>query len=441
MSKGKAKSINEQAIEFLYSKGPMSCRDLSQYIPYKYKSINTKLLELQDLGLVDVDKDRIWHLREGVTPQTLVTGELDMTTKEPGVIEPEEAAPKAPAITKSGGIPLDQRGMFVKHMVDIGVAPKDAIPTIADIFFSGDISNLKWLNKVLSQDAAGYVTHQQRRLMLGWWANTRMLEFDESEYGFSEGVKGEKGKAEAKGAKEVEKPERRLDPGMGWKVGRDKDGAWIAQPGGPMSYQEAVDAAERRALIDSYAQRPSEEEGEPAAEGEEAASARRGKGRGESMVEKMMLKMMDHFFDSTKGRGDGESETVKELRGEIARMREDKQDERFERLEGIIANVAARDPWDEYTHFQQQAQRFGYAPNVVTDQSPAVQLIKDSTEKLDKNVGRLMGIIERTALRSEEFQPETTRTSEQRETKAGDLLETAQGRSRSRQLRRDTFGL
>ena len=434
MSKGTGTSINERVIDLLYSKGSMTCRDLSQHIPYKYKSINTKLLELKELGLVDVDEDKVWHLREGVNPQTLATGEMDSTTKEPVV-------PGEPAITKSTGIPLDQRGMFIKHMVDIGCTPKDAIPTIADIFFSGDINDLNWLNQVLSQDAAGYVTHQQRRLMLGWWANTRRLTFDEEEYGFPEGTKGDKSKAEAKARKGEEKAERRLDLGVGWKIARDKDGAWIAQAGGPMSYQDAVDAAERRALIDSYTARPSEEEEEPVGELEEAVTGKRGKGKPQSFVEMMMQKLIEKAFAGDGGQNAAADARVEALQLQISQMREDKQEERFERLEGIIAGVSARDPWDEYNRFQNQAQRFGYGPNIVTDNSPAVQLIKDSTEKVDRNVSRIMGLIERTALHSEVFAPETTRTSEQREETAGELLATAEGRNRSRQLRRDTFNV
>ncbi|MBA7654783.1 hypothetical protein ES703_62676 [subsurface metagenome] len=70
-----------------------------------------------------------------------------------------------------------------------------------------------------------------------------------------------------------------------------------------------------------------------------------------------------------------------------------------------------------------------------------MQLIKDSTDKFDKNVGRLMGIIERTALRSEEFTPEQTRTPDQREHKAGELLHTVESRENSRQLRREVFNV
>ncbi len=59
---------------------------------------------------------------------------------------------------------------------------------------------------------------------------------------------------------------------------------------------------------------------------------------------------------------------------------------------------------------------------------------------MDKNVNRLVGIIERTVLKSEEFAPEKTRSPQERESKAVELLGEAQSRERSRGLRVDVFG-
>ncbi|GAH72996.1 unnamed protein product, partial [marine sediment metagenome] len=171
MTKTKTPSIVTQIVDKLYSEGSMKVAQMCETIKYSYKSVYTKALELQKLGLADKDDDGVWSLREGVTPQTLITGEI-------GGAEETEPGQKLPPIARSPGIPLDQRGMFIKHCTDIGIAPREAIPTIADIFFSGDINSLHWLNQVLAQDSAGYVSHQQRRLMLSWWANTRLLEFD-----------------------------------------------------------------------------------------------------------------------------------------------------------------------------------------------------------------------------------------------------------------------
>ena len=448
MSKTKTPSIISQIVEKLYSEGSMKVGQMCETIKYPYKSVYTKALELAKLGLAVKDDDGVWSLLDGVTPQTLLTGEIQAPgAEEPGAEgeEPGEGTPKttrklAP-IARSTGIPLDQRGMFIKHCTDIGIAPKEAIPTIADIFFSGDIDSLSWLNQVLSKEAAGYVTHHQRRLMMSWWANTRRLDFDEEAYGFPEqGEKGAGKDGKGKRGEEV-KTERRLDLGMGWKVGRDKDGAWIAQPGGQMSYQEAVDASERRALIDSYGRGGDESGGDETAEGEEGTPGRKGGKKTESLMEYMFKKMVDNMLEGGKGKAAGDSETVMKLTERIENMEREKTEDRMERMEGMVAQALARDPWEDYDRIEEMKKRLGGGASVVTDSSPAVQLIKDTTDKADKNIARLVGLMERTVLKSDAFSPEETRTPKDREQKAGELLGEVQSRDRSRGLRREVFNV
>lgn len=465
-----SKTINTMILENLYFKGPMSCRDLTQWIKkepgckdYKYKSIYSKLLVLESSHLLRRGQDGIWYLLEGVTPQTLITGEKEMTTtekseaeqvaeelrgetgeEEPGEEETTQAEKKTrrrnTPLTSSERVPLDQVSMFIQHMTAIGVTPRDAIPTIADVFFEGDIDDLNWLNRVLLRTAAGYVKARERRLMLDWWATTRQLPYKEEDYFTGEEEEPKDAKSKKPGAKADKKPERPLDAGMGWQVGKDRQGDWVALPGGELTYDEALDRAERRAMLASYGRDRAEDEGEAAGDGDEGAPVRKGKRQETSLVEKMMSKMVDHMFDGAGNQNAAADARVEALQAQIEAMREDKLEERFERLEGLIAQAAARDPWDEYNHFQAQAQRFGYGPNIVTDNSPAVQLIKDSSDKIDKNVARAVGIMERLILKSDEFSPEQTRTPGQREQKAGELLETAQTRDKSKNLRRETFG-
>jgi len=448
MTKTKTPSIISQIVEKLYSEGSMKVGQMCETIKYPYKSVYTKALELAKLGLAIKDDDGVWSLLDGVTPQTLETGEIQtVEAEEPGAEgeEPGEGTPKttrklAP-IARSTGIPLDQRGMFIKHCTDIGIAPKEAIPTIADIFFSGDIDSLSWLNQVLSKEAAGYVSHHQRRLMMSWWANSRRLDFDEEEYGFPTQGEGRDKKGGKGASKEEVKPEKRLDLGLGWKVGRDKDGAWIAQPGGQMSYQEAVDSSERRALIDSYGRGADEGGGEEGAEGEAGTAGRRKGAPKETMFEKMMMKMFESMIDGNTGKSAGDSDTVLRLTERIENMEREKNEDRMERMEGMVAQALARDPWEDYDRIEAMKQRLGGGSSGVTDSSPAVQLIKDTTDKADKNIARLVGLMERTVLRSDAFAPEETRNPKERESKAGQLLGEVQSRDRSRGLRKETFGI
>ncbi|MFH1486567.1 MAG: hypothetical protein ABIH46_10890, partial [Chloroflexota bacterium] len=355
--------------------------------------------------------------------------------------EEGEPGERTPPIVRSTGAPLDQKGLFIQELKNIGVQPKEVIPTIASIFFDGDIDSLSWLNAVLLKSAGGWVNHKQRRLIIDWWSHSRGLPYAEDEFFPDIDEGGKPGKAGAKGEKAEAKPEKRMDPGIGWEIGKDRDGDWVAMPGGPMSYQEAIDAAKDRQVIAAYARGRHEPEAEGEETGEEGIPARKGGKKTESLVEYMMKKMLDNMFEGKKGKEDGESATVQKLMERIENMEREKSEERMERLEGMVANIAARDPWEDYDRIEAMKQRLGVGGPVVTDQSPAVQLIKDSTDKMEKGMNRLIGVVERTALHSEEFTPETTRSSKQREEKAGELLGEVTQRERSRDLRRGAFGV
>lgn len=439
-------NIQQQVIEYLLKKGKQdpefagaSSREMAKKISYKAKSIESQCLLLEHAGLIFRNQEdehsspNIWQKREGVIVDTVKTGELEMTNPPS---EPTGATEKAPEASAD----LDQKQMFVDHLGKIGVTPKNAIPTIADIFFSGDIYDLTWLKQVLQKEAAGFVNPGQQRIIVSWWSHSRGLPFAEDEL-FPESEGDEKPRKGAAGkAGDDQRPERPLDPGMGWKIAKDRDGDWVAIPGGPMNYKEATEGAERRHLIGAYQLPKGDDDGEEPAEGDSPKASRRGVKREEPLVDKLMLKLIDKVFDGDQGRGSEADARVERLQEQMAAMQAERQEERFERLEGLVAQVAGRDPWDEYDKIQALKDRLGVGGGAVTDQSPAVQIIKDSSDKLDKNVSRVVGIMERFILREGNFQPEETRTPGERDTRAGELLDTARGREASRDLRRQTFG-
>lgn len=462
MSRREGKNITTQIVELLHTKGPMSVRDLGEHISFRRKSIHNKALILEKEGKVTIDDNKILHLVEGVTPESLGVGEVDMVTTPEEITDMEEEGnevtqpEKKPtqgsgrqtvqALLESEGIkgegqPLSQRQQFIQHMVRIGVAPRDAIPTIADIFFSGDTDDLNWLYQVLAKDAQGFVSKTQRRLIMSWWSRTRELDFDPDEYGLQEPGEIKTKKTLGKKGEDEEATRGPFDPGQGWMIAKDKDGDWIPIPGGPLTYPEAMNSAAQRQALKSYSDRfGTSDDDDTEEEGATKARSRAPK-REETVVEKMLLMMMEKMFDSNAGKSSGESETIRQLREKVEAMEQDRVEQRFERLEATIAANLSRDPWDDYDGFVKQANRLGWAPNVVTDSSPAVQLIKDSTDKLDKTGSRLLGLMERIALRGDVFEPEHTRTPEEKDTKAGQLLTQVSGNERSKALRRETFGI
>lgn len=404
-------SIWDRILALVEEHGPMTMDQLTEQIPYERKSILGKTIDMTKAGILVKDYESGAFSLKGAVPSS-------------------DGGAAVSVQTSKVGIPLDSRQGFIQRLGNIGVTPKEAIPTIADIFFSGDIDSLEWLDHVLRKDAAGFVNAHQARLVLSWWAQTRGLPYDPERFVFEE-VKG-KGEGSRVGKRVEEKAV--LDPGIGWKVGKDNAGDWVAQPGGPLTYLDALAAARERAALAIYAVAVEEEEGEE--EGE-------GKGRRpkrprpvETLADKLILQILTKTLEG----GGGQSDEVKRLTDKIERMETERQEDRFSRVEGLLAELTNRDPWEEYDRMKGWRESRGLETPLVTDQSPAVQIVKDTADKLDKNVNRLVGIIERTALRSEAFTPEETRSAEEQEHRAGQLLGQAEGREKSRDLRRKTFG-
>ncbi len=456
MSNGKrGPSIADRIVETLYDKGPLDCEGLVPHIPrVTYKSISTACLLLEKQSIIERDEERVWSLCPGVTPQTMIDGTRTEDGETPPGSESDDGAAEAegaaagkrrgsarPPVPPKEPVALDSKQKFINELKAIGVTPVTTIPTIASIFFEGDIDSLSWLNHVLKEVAAGWVTPRHRRLVMEWWARTRGLPFQEDEYSFvSEGeAKAKKG---ARGEEDEPAAGQTMDAGVGWKIEKDDDGDWVAIPGGPLAtYKEALEAAKQRQVLAAYAKRPTSGADDNGDDEEGERPSRKGGKRGETLVDKMMLKMLDNMMAGDQGKASAESDTIARLTDRIDGMERERTEERFERMEGLLAQALARDPWDDFQRITEMKERLGGGAPAVTDQSPAVQLIKDSTDKMDKNVGRLVGIMERMVLRDSDIKLENTRTPEAREDKAAELLSTVQDRARARGLRNSAFGV
>lgn len=232
----------------------MPIRDLTQAISFSYKSVYAKALQLRSMGLVEKGNNDLWRLSPGVTPLSLDTGKSTRLVRnsEPASSEIESMPVIDSETTIADQIPspgaiLDQRHDFIMRLVAVGVRPKEVTSTIADIFFSGDINNLTWLDSVLSRDAGGYILPHQRRLIFSWWARTRgLLYADEDLPGDESFWKKPNDAGEKTNPHALDRPP---DVGLGWIVDKNKRGVWIPMPGGPLTYDQALDHANRRNLL------------------------------------------------------------------------------------------------------------------------------------------------------------------------------------------------
>jgi hypothetical protein len=417
-------SVSDDILRALNEGGPMAIQQLYEATGHKKKTLQSKLYELRQAGKVARSQDGVYEVLatsgqgdnedEDILPPS--------ATDRPGPQSREARdtpGPQAQASPLRQPLSGDQE-KFRALLQDCDV--KKALDTITETFFAGDPEDLEHLASVLD-DARAYVSPLQRRLIVRYWA--RYIKRDvppllEERLTHQESEKGERSRP---GSEFVED--------IGWKVEKDKDGDWVPRPGGDLSYEKALKyAATMNATRGSSAEEDAGEE----EEGGGGRKRRRGGGR-----DPILTLLIERAFPDKDSRDD----EIRALREELDREREARQEERFNRLEGMVSSALSRNPVQEYMEMKQQVEAIEgpRQPPIVTDQSPTVQLIKDQSDKLDKNMNRLVGILERAVLRGqEEVIPEEHSTPEERDKRAERLLGRMEQATRSRELRQELFG-
>ena len=98
----------------------------------------------------------------------MINGRRKQTIKMQAVIQPitgkgvsslsnSPSGGQAQAKNESPVADIDQRSIFIQTLQAVECSPREAAETIADLFFSGNINDPKWLKRVLTQDAAGCI--------------------------------------------------------------------------------------------------------------------------------------------------------------------------------------------------------------------------------------------------------------------------------------------
>ena len=417
-------SVSDDILQALGQSGPMALQQIFEATGHKKKTIQSKLYELRQAGKVARNQDGVYEALAPAPP-----GE----DEDPDILPPaaqgrpdpqsrtgrDTPGPQAPANPLRQPLSGDQE-KFRALLQDCDV--RRALDTITETFFAGDPENLEHLVSVLD-DARAYVSPLQRRLIVRYWA--RYIKRDlppllEERLSRQEGDRADR-----------ERPGSEFVEDIGWKVEKDKDGDWVPRPGGELSYEKALKyAATMNATRGSAAEDGDEDDGEPSA----GKRRRRGGGR-----DPILTLLIERAFPDK----DSRDEEVKTLREDLNREREARQEERFNRLEGMVSSALNRNPVQDYLEMKQQVESIEGPRQlpVVTDQSPTVQLIKDQSDKLDKNMNRLVGLLERAMLRGQEdVIPEEHSTPEERDQRAERLLGRMEQATRSRELRQELFG-
>ncbi len=422
--------------------GPLVLQGIHVATGAKKKTLQSKLWDLRQ-------EKKIWRSEEGFF--SLVEVDVNPNGSAPQVDEQpeeEEGQPADGPVEQEGPVDQDVPGpqarevreapstvtsprqaaratisgdedRFKALLKDCGVVK--AIDTINDTFFRLDTDDIRNLLDVLD-DAKAFVNPQQKKLIVRYWLGY----MDTGE--LSPEVAARLGREQEKG-KPGEPESQMIDLGLGWKVERDKYGDYVAKPGGELkTYTEALRWATTMNATRPVEEEEEEEDGQP--------RGRRRSGGGASMISILLKAVIDRKSDP------GVDDRIQRLQEQLDQEREARQDDRFARLEGLLAQATSgpMDPVAELVRQKEQLVALGLVPTAqpsqITDGSPTVQIIKETGDKVDKNVNRLVGIIERLALRGHnELTPVGHAASEpEQEERAGELLDQINQGTRSREL-------
>ena len=173
----KQPTLRSRIVSLIIERGPTKLRDMTGILAARYRSLNTEALELRRLGVLEKDSEGAWSLVPGVNAATFgiqLVPSYQAGGDASGSISPPSTPVSSPDASRT---PQDD---FMETLASTGV--KKAVLSIADIFFSGDINDTRWLYHVLSWSAEGFVTEAQCKLMMAWWASHWGIPYDHDDF-------------------------------------------------------------------------------------------------------------------------------------------------------------------------------------------------------------------------------------------------------------------
>lgn len=402
----------DDVLKALNESGPLTANEVQTATGMNLKSVNARLYELRKQELV---------VRSGDGHFTATALERPPSNgHEPSSPLPDEG----PDVPRDVPGPQAQRkrepltgdaGRFRDLLQDCDI--RKGLDTITEGVFSGDPEDLDFVMSVL-EDARAFIPPMNRRMIIRTWARyiERVIPFKLEE----RLSKPPDGSQPATSESLVED--------IGWKVEKDRDGDFVPKPGGELTYTLAL----RHAATMNATRPPPDDDEEDEGDMVIETPGRRGKkGTNQTLMSLMIQKLLG---------GNGNDE-VKELRAEMAKLKDDQMQTMLAGMQAQMAELANRDPLQELAKAKAllQAIEGTPAPPMVTDASPTVQLIKDQSDKMDKNMNRIVGFAERLMLReAANYVPEDAGDEDQ-EARAANIAARMDQTGRSRELRTDLF--
>lgn len=152
--KKKQPSARSLIVSLIIEEGPRKMSGMTRILGFPYQSLNSEVLKLRKLGVLEKDADGVLSLVPGVDPTAFG---IEVIISDPSALKSPQ--PETPRTIEE---------QFMDLLRSTGV--KKGVETISAIYFSKlDFWNAEWLHHVLTDVAQGFVTEDQAKLIMGYW--------------------------------------------------------------------------------------------------------------------------------------------------------------------------------------------------------------------------------------------------------------------------------
>ncbi len=141
-----------------------------------YQSLNSEILELRNLGVLEKSDDGVLSLVQGVD---LAQFGIEVPPSSENRTTAKTDASESPMQAWSDG-DFPHQEKFLKLLRSVGV--RTAADVIANLYFGGNVNSLRWLYQVLVVTAEGFVTEDQAKMIMPSWALYWGVPYDYDEF-------------------------------------------------------------------------------------------------------------------------------------------------------------------------------------------------------------------------------------------------------------------
>ena len=160
-------SVRSLIVSLIAEERPRKMSGMTKILGAHYQSLNSEVLKLRKLGVLEKDADGVLSLVPGVDPAAFG---IEVITSDPSALTSPQ--PEAPRTIQE---------QFMDLLRSAGV--KIGVETISDIYFSKlDFWNAEWLYHVLMDSAQGFVTEDQAKLIMGYWTIKNGVPYEHEDF-------------------------------------------------------------------------------------------------------------------------------------------------------------------------------------------------------------------------------------------------------------------